>query len=227
MKQHCFSGMITAHAGCENTTPNSAENVRAALDTGCEALELDVRIADDTVYFSHDALYGAALAHAYTLDELLRDIAGTDIKINCDIKQWEAFSPIFLQFQKQRLLSRMILTGLFPADFCDPDRKVAVYLNLNNYIQQDDIVQHPQAAAEKALALAKDYGTRVNLVGFNLPYSWASKYLTDTLHAHGLEVSVWTPSDTASLSAMMALGVDNITTRTPLLALRLRQNFRR
>ena len=47
--------IITAHSGCEKTPENSREHILAAIASGAEMIEVDVRQAEDgTLYLSHD-----------------------------------------------------------------------------------------------------------------------------------------------------------------------------
>jgi hypothetical protein len=208
--------MITAHAGCENTSSNSAENVRCALETGCAALELDMRFSGGIVYLSHDARPHDM--DCYTLGQALDEIADSDIKVNCDIKEDEALVPVIKKFAEYGMHNRMIMTGNFPRDFATDNGDIEFYLNLNYLIDENFIKYHPEEAAEKALELADIYGKQVNLKGYNMHYSCASRTLTDALHNNGLEISVWTPSDFESVADMIRMGADNVTTRTPVSA---------
>ena len=46
--------VITAHSGCEATAPNSIDHVKAAIASGAEIIEFDVRMAEGTLVLSHD-----------------------------------------------------------------------------------------------------------------------------------------------------------------------------
>ena len=47
--------VITAHSGCEGTPDNSREHILAAIASGAEMIEVDVRQAPDgTLILSHD-----------------------------------------------------------------------------------------------------------------------------------------------------------------------------
>ena len=35
--------LITAHSGCEGTAPNSLDHILAAIDSGAEMIEVDIR----------------------------------------------------------------------------------------------------------------------------------------------------------------------------------------
>jgi|GEM_PF-130929 len=219
-----FVRMITAHAGCEGTSANTPENIRRAIEIGCDALELDLRFSGGVVYLAHDAIPDTE--NFYSLDETLEELTGSKIKVNCDIKEDAAFVPAIRKFMERGMADRMIMTGNFPRGFPDeaaalvsPDSEVEFYINLNHLIDEDYMKLNHAAAAKRALEFADTYGNIVNFKGYNMPYQCASRALTDALHESGLQVSVWTPSDFESIAAMVRLGADNITTRTPTAAM--------
>ena len=61
--------VITAHSGCEGTPPNSREHILAAIASGAEMLEVDIRERDGLLYLSHDE--GEDPAACVSFDELL------------------------------------------------------------------------------------------------------------------------------------------------------------
>ena len=67
--------MITAHTGCLGTKANSLDSLRAALESGANAVEFDVRFqTDGTPVLSHDAVqdYGKSPRLADALRSLRR-----------------------------------------------------------------------------------------------------------------------------------------------------------
>ena len=46
--------VITAHSGCEETAPNSIEHIKAAIASGAEMIEFDVRNIGGVLLLSHD-----------------------------------------------------------------------------------------------------------------------------------------------------------------------------
>ena len=77
--------VITAHSGCEKTPANSIEHIKAALNSGAEMLEVDIRRAQGGgLFLSHDVREDytgcPSLADCFAL------IAPAAICINCDVK---------------------------------------------------------------------------------------------------------------------------------------------
>jgi len=76
--------LITAHSGCDGTPDNSLEFISHALRSGADALEVDVRAAQDgTLYLSHDRTDAACpkLSQAFPM------LRSRPMRINCDLKQ--------------------------------------------------------------------------------------------------------------------------------------------
>lgn len=56
--------LITAHAGAENTMPNTLESIRALAECGAEMIEVDVRGQDGQLILTHnEPRAGGALSH--------------------------------------------------------------------------------------------------------------------------------------------------------------------
>ena len=104
------SFLITAHTGCLGTKANSLDSLRAALESGANAVEFDVRFqTDGTPVLSHDAVqdYGKSprLADAFAL------IAQKDgVQVNLDLKQTDHLPEI------ARLGNCLLYTSPSPRD---------------------------------------------------------------------------------------------------------------
>ena len=75
--------IITAHSGCEKTPPNSREHILAAIATGAEYIEIDVRYDGEQLYLSHDELlrYVDAGVMIQSNYGSLAGVYGTDVKV--------------------------------------------------------------------------------------------------------------------------------------------------
>ena len=84
--------LITAHSGCENTPDNSIEAVLAGIRAGADCVEVDVRIgAQGVLMLTHD-LPGKGEEPAI-LEQAFACLQGTNVCINCDLKEYEALLP--------------------------------------------------------------------------------------------------------------------------------------
>ena len=78
--------MITAHSGADGTKENSLEFVKYAMQTGADALEVDVRMGENGILIlSHDKTDedAARLADVF---RMMRE--RPQMRINCDLKEY-------------------------------------------------------------------------------------------------------------------------------------------
>lgn len=210
---------ITAHTGADGRPDNSLEFVAYALKCGVDTLEVDVRRkADGSLAIGHDEV----TADAPPLSEVLR-MTGTHcgMKINCDLKE-PGLEPDVCRLAKTAGLSdRLILSGMVDA-FC-PVPGAEVYLNLeeyvpNLYLSYREIPNFELEAAEEITAVCAKAGVHT----VNAYQGLVTRRFAESLAGNGIGLSVWTVNDDLELKWFLDLGVQNITTRKPALALALR-----
>lgn len=204
--------VITAHSGCEGTKPNSREHIEAAIVSGAEIIEVDVRCRDGRLYLSHDA--ASAPESCVSLAECFSMLAPTGLKINCDLKEEALALPVMCLAARYGLRRRVIFTGQANTSAAVQSLGCEVWLSLWDYPKDD---RELSGACETARA----GGMRC----LNLPYRMAAADANDRMKASGGGLSVWTADDEADIDAMLRLGVYNITTRRPVLALALRDKI--
>jgi len=182
---------ITAHAGALNTTPNTLPSVQAALESGVDILEVDVRfLPDGTPALGHDG----AGPHSPTLEAVFEFMQGYPAHINLDMKETMHVIRVAELVAQYGLQGRAFLTGIGKKDIPTvQDCGLPYYLN------------SPDIAAAKALGA----------LGPNIYYGQCTKKLVRAARAQDLLVSVWTVDSLAAMRRMLRLGVDNITTRRP------------
>ena len=85
--------LITAHSGCEGTAPNSIDHILAAIDSGAEMVEIDIRAHGELLYLSHDVAEDPAACVSF--DTFLDLIAAVpDLRVNCDVKTDGLILPV-------------------------------------------------------------------------------------------------------------------------------------
>jgi len=182
---------VTAHAGALGTKPNTLDSVRAALSSGADILEVDVRfLADGTPALGHNK----AGPESAKLEDVFALMQGHETQINLDMKE-TAHVPRMAELVAQYgLQGRAFMTGL-SASACAALRGCGLpyYLNGAN-----------PAAANKLGAL-----------GVNINFRQCTKKLVRDTHALGLLVSAWTADSPRAMRKMLRRGADNITTRHP------------
>lgn len=202
--------LITAHTGCLGTKDNTLESLRAALDSGANAVEFDVRFRrDGTPVLAHDALQehdkSPLLADAF---QLIAQKEG--IRVNLDLKQMDNLPEIARLGEKAGILDRLFFTGVGLDDtdqVAEECPEIPYYLNVSTDMKQKD----NDACWRQTADTIKLCGA----VGINCHYDAASKALVRVMHEQGLLVSFWTVNRQAEMARVAALGPDNITTKEP------------
>ena len=203
--------VITAHSGCEGTPDNSMEHVRAAIASGAEMLEVDLRMANDgTLYLSHDA--PEDISKRPQLTDLLGIIAATDgIGVNLDAKEEGLVAPAMEVVRAFGLTGRVIFTGS-----CTHERALAASLGTDVWRNLAD-----GESIEDGLACILEDGSPC----LNVRYSLITKAHQQLLQSRGKGFSAWTLNDEDSLRRYLGMGVVNVTTRRPVLAVKLRKEI--
>ncbi len=209
--------VITAHSGCEGTAPNSIEHVRAAIASGAEMLEIDIRPSGDTLYLSHDEK--ECYDGCPTLAECFALVAETpDLCVNCDVKITGLTAPVTALAAEYGLAHRIVFTGYIgdgelPAlAATDADWWLSLWRSDRNAEQVED-----------ACARYRALGGLWRII--NLDHRMMTDELCRIAAEAGCPLSVWTVDKEEDIRRMMAFGVRNITTRRPLLALAIRREL--
>ena len=120
------------------------------------------------------------------------------------------------------LSGRLILSGT--VDASGPAPEAEVYLNLEEYVPDlylnyREIPDFELEAAEKIISVCGETGIHT----VNVYQGLVTRRFAETLARAGIGLSVWTVNDAWELKWFLGLGVRNITTRKPALALALRE----
>ena len=200
--------IITAHSGCENTEPNSLEFLHAAMASGVEALEVDVRMADERLYLYHDEPENpAACLSLQVMFELVEP--AENLLLNLDLKTEGLAVPCLELAKTYGLTSRIVFTGT-----CDtPRERIRAYgaeVWRNRWIMD---------SLNEGIALNLQDGTP----SLNVYHKLVTARTQRKLRENGLFFSAWTVDDEKRMRELFAMGIGNLTTRRPLLAKRVRE----
>lgn len=203
--------VITAHSGCEGTPDNSREHIAAAIASGAEMIEVDVRQAPDgTLYLSHDV--PEDISCLPLLKELFEQAAGAEnLEMNLDVKTEGLIEPVMALAQEYGLAGRIVFTGA-----CNADRALANSLGAEMWRSMWPGDQIPEGIA----ANQADGSPFLNVY-----FGMITEEYDRALRAAGSGFSAWTVSDEKNIRRFLELGISNITTRTPGLALKLRKEI--
>ncbi len=203
---------ITAHAGAENTNPNTLESIRELIPLGVDCIEVDVRTRDGELLLSHDPLEDAKSYDS--LESVFRLLAPhPSLWINLDLKEEGQVLAAETLAERCGMSGRYLFTG---ADITDAEfayvksRGLTLWYN-SQLLTEKDFANHP-------LRLVEEKGFSV----LNTSYG----NVTDTMLAETPgRLSIWTVKDEARMRKYLQVGVRNITTRMPTLALKLRREI--
>lgn len=223
---------ITAHSGCENTPDNSVENIRAAVQSGADVLEVDIRKGKGELLLTHNEPENPAdcvkLAECFRLVTELSDT----IRMNCDLKH-EGLEKEVLEMAKAfGMAGRIILTGTVdPEILRELPEWAMVSMNVENllpelYEKRSSGRFHNEMTEDEEnqlLKKAKQYG----ISSLNMHYALFSGELCRKMADAGIQFSLWTANDEETIRRLLAYDLENITTRLPVLACRMREELER
>lgn len=205
--------VITAHSGCENTPPNSKEHILAAIASGAEMIEFDVRMANGELILSHDVPENPE--ECVTLRECFSLVAPEEnLHMNIDVKTEGLIVPVMTLAKEFPLEGRIIFTGA-----CNNDRELALSLGADMWRSMWPGMEIPDGINDNK----KDGSPFLNVA-----YCMITEENNKELLENGLAFSAWTVDKQYFLRLFLQMGVANITTRNPVLAMKLRkeiQNF--
>ena len=206
--------IITAHSGCEGTLPNSREHILAAIASGAEMIEVDVRRHEGLLYLSHDV--SEKPEECVSLDEFLDMMKmQSKMRINFDVKT-NGLVPLVMEKVNARNMAEMaVFTGM-----CNDKKEETERLGAELWISL-----WPSSDNESEVARGEEICLSEKLSCINLHYSMITEENGKRIKEKGLSFSAWTVDDEEEIKRLLEMKIKNITTRRPLLALKLRKEI--
>lgn len=202
--------VITAHSGCEKTEPNSREHILAAIASGAEMIEFDVRMVEGELVLSHDVPENAA--SWVTLRDCFSLVAPEEnLHMNIDVKTEGLIEPVMALAKEFPLDGRIIFTGA-----CNDDRELALSLGADMWRSM-----WPGQEIEDGIAANQKDGSPF----LNVAYCMITEENNKALCESGSGFSAWTVDKEYFLRLFLKMGISNITTRNPVLAMKLRKEI--
>lgn len=205
--------VITAHSACEGTAPNSREHVLAAIASGSEMLEVDIHMGNDgELYLCHDV--PEDVTACVKLREMFELVAPAEnLEMNLDVKTEGLIDPVMALAKEFDLWKRITFTGA-----CNDDRAKA-----NSYGAEmwRSMWADREETVPEALEIIKKDGSPY----LNVHFSMITDEYDRDLRAAGKGFSAWTVDTEEGLRRFLEMGISNITTRKPVLALKLRKEI--
>lgn len=210
---------VTAHSGCEGTAPNSREHILAAIASGAEYIEIDVRYDGKELYLWHDKAENST--DCLRFDALLRLVAPyPTLFINCDIKEDGILSLAIEAARRYGMDHRILFTGCVSHRYAECEALGAdLWYNLHKLKEAD--AEETAKQLRDTVARCKEIGCRCINSDKRLVSAESIAYVKE----NGLNFSVWTADSEDLIRFLLEQRVANITTRKPALALRLRDEI--
>lgn len=205
---------VTYHSGALKTTDNTPESVIIALEHGAKVVEVDVTFWPDgtpCVIHAANPKFGAGVE----LSKILAEVAKSpDCQMNLDLKSRSNLPEVDRLVKEYGLFERVFYTGVFE-DWVPDVRANSEIPYFLNYKTEKDRRNDPAYAQELA-----DKIKSLGAIGLNTHYENATDCVTRVLHKNGLLISAWTANSISQQCRLLAMGVDNITTKRPLRLMR-------
>lgn len=210
--------IITAHSGCEGTPDNSIEHIKTAIASGAECLEIDVHEHDGTLYLTHDEKGNyegcPTLADCYAL------VAADDkIIMQCDCKSFGLAKSCMELAEKYGIAHRVLVAGSVGFDEIPGIDQGETDWWLGMWHSD-----HEAEELDENCETLRAMDDRYRMV--NVDAHMVNDYMLSKIREYGYHLSVWTVNNEADLRRFMAMPeIRNITTRKPVLALKLRKEI--
>jgi glycerophosphoryl diester phosphodiesterase len=202
--------VITAHSGCEGTPPNSIEHIKAAIASGAEMIEFDVRNIGGVLLLSHDEPQNPTACP--TLREAFALVAPAEnLHMNIDVKTEGLIEGVMALAKEFDLCKRIIFTGQ-----CNSDRALALSLGGDMWRSM-----WPGQEIADGIAANKQDGSPF----LNVAYCMITEENNKELCESGFGFSAWTVEKEYFLRLFLKMGISNITTTRPVLAMKLRKEI--
>jgi len=221
--------LITAHAGCMDTQPNTTQSVLEGIKYGANIIEVDVRATSDGIpILLHDDcikdLHNKVIKveeitfielisnekgkNIVTLEEVLDLVLDDDIILNLDMKSFHGMEPMVKLVQSKKMIDRVILSG------CGKENVLYMNKNYPNFrvlynVDEDlfDFINY-----EEAIKKIYKVATSMFCCGINVNYKYCKKELIEYMHARFMPVAIWTVDDTNEMERFIKMNVYSITT---------------
>jgi glycerophosphoryl diester phosphodiesterase len=216
--------MITAHSGCDNTTPNSMEGIKAALNKNVDIIEFDLRLYKNMVYLSHDEVDGNQLDRYVTFQEALKHLEAKEVKLNCDLKEKGVFEYALKDLCEYGMEERAIFTGDYDNSKINNDAKYRYFLNVEREELQlyNNIIEDQDADKIIDYFLNSDDST---FAAWNMNYRIISPTAQVKFYTSGIPISYWTVDDPKEIDRLFQNKVYSITTNNIAYAVEARERI--
>lgn len=239
--------LIIAHrGGASAELENSWQAFRGAIEGGVEIIEFDVRLTADgeLVVYHDDRIYGVSIDDLtyeelrslipglLTLDALLDRVDGLnpETRFVIDLKGRTVDHQVGQVILRRSLVRRCIVTGKHAPSLRRLRRHFpTLRVGLSHGACLTHLHRLPRPARSLAIWLVRAFVLTIGLARMRwasarfaaLQYKLLDEATVQSMHRAGIRVDAWTVDDPAVARGLGQLGVDLITSNTPL---RLRED---
>lgn len=205
---------VTAHTGCMETEMNTLDSLQAALDSGAQTVEFDIRFLEDgTPVMGHNEADKGADSPKVS-EALAMAAAYPEITVNLDLKEFCPLERLQEAVEQAGMMDRVFYTGV-DADHITAVRAATPDIPCFLNVSMNRLMMHSAAYLEDIVRQCLDSGA----IGINCNYKYNSEKLVQLCRANGLLVSVWTVDSERDMDIQLDIAPDNITTRNPAILL--------
>lgn len=220
--------LITAHAGCMETIPNTTESVEAGIRNGAHIIEVDLRTTKDGFFvLSHDdelqginkklkisqnTYYDLRIEYQglMLLEEALKLIKNCNRMINLDIKDVTDFSVLYKLINEHQMIDSTIITGYHIEQVYQVS---GICQGIKMYVSADeDYLKNPNMDYESYIRKTCSDAMNSGCAGINMYYRDCRKEFVDYATLKALPVCVWTVDHAVDMKKFIQMGVYSITT---------------
>jgi len=235
--------LITAHAGCMGTVPNSRESFVAAFSSKADIIEADIRSTRDGIpVLTHEEVLSVrgsnpvkvgsldwgeihTLVDSGQVEGIMRLETYLDLAAELDrgirggassILNLDIKEPAVLGAAAKLVRSRGLASSvLFSGLELDGVRQAWKMLAGLRYLFNADLCLPDQEGHEAAVEKVFSTAAEFGCSGINLEWMKASAHFMSSALAAGFPVMLWTVDKAEDMKSVLALGPDSITTNRP------------
>ncbi len=222
---------ITAHSGCEGKPDNSEAHIRAAAASGADVMEVDIRRVQGKLLLTHnepeDPESCVPLRECF---RLVKELSG-QMRINCDLKHEGLEQDVLALAEEENMQGRIIFTGTVEPELLKTMPEwVMVSMNVENLLP--GVYERAEARGELRMTeeeenLLLEKARQYGITSLNMNYRFFHKGLWQKMTDAGIAFSLWTANDQETIRSLLAYNLENLTTRMPVFACRVREELER
>lgn len=221
--------LITAHSGCMGTVPNTIMSVEAAIEYGCDIIEMDVRSTKDgAIILMHDdyiELTDGSIKYIddmdfYELKEHIRNVAKLEEALeiikkhnkiaNLDLKNPNCLKQIIGVLKLTNMETKVIFSGC-GLETAKTMKKLYPYLRYLLNVE-DDVKALGEEEYQQYLEDTCKALKAAGCIGINICYEDCNMKLVEYSHQNEIPVFVWTVDEKDKMLEFIDMKVDSITT---------------